>query len=80
MRTSAAMMVWRLPPNSPPARFHVGDSLLYFVDGQSRAEFEHANVVRFNERFQGGKVDGSSARGAMIAARKLHVVNVESGK
>ena len=45
--------------------------------GQRRAELEDFDVLRFDHGFEAGEVDHARTGRAMIAAGKLHVVDVE---
>src|SRR6516162_6439207 len=66
--------------NLAPAVLQMLNALLHLFYGQGRAELEHPNVVWLNERLESGEIDRSRAGRTMIPARKLNVVNVESGQ
>ena len=53
---------------------------LDLIDGQGRAELENFDVLRFDHRSEGGKVDLTGAGGAMIFTGELHIMNVEAGQ
>jgi len=44
---------------------------------KGRAEFEHFDVMRFDERFKGSEIDGPGARRHVVPCRKFHVVDME---
>src|SRR4051812_34933305 len=55
----------------------MGHPCLDLLDRNSRIQLEHLEVLRSHERLEGREIDHPGSWRAMIAARKLHVVDME---
>ena len=54
------------------------DAALDLLDGQGGAELEHLDVLGFDQRLERGEVHVPVPGRAVVAAGKLHVVDVEA--
>src|SRR5215469_11990693 len=62
----------------PPNIFDVRDAALRFLNRHHRAEFKYFDVLRLYRRLQRGKINRPCARRAVVASRKLHVMDVKA--
>lgn len=58
----------------------VVDAAFGVVGGERGAEFEDFDVLGLHQRFESGEVDFAGARGAMVPAGVLDVMDVEAGE
>ena len=63
-----------------PEALDVGDAVFDFVECESRAEFEHFDVIGFYAGLKCGEIDFAGAGCTVITAGKLDIVNVETGE
>src|SRR5258706_341246 len=54
--------------------FEAGEHVFRWNAG---AEFQHFDVFRFDEWFEGSPINHSTSRRAMVASRKLHVMDMK---
>src|SRR5882762_7303261 len=66
--------------SSSPRPLHMLDPALGFFHAQPRAKFKYLEMLRLNHRLERGKINRARTRRTMIAAGKLHIVDVKTGE
>src|SRR5262245_29616206 len=60
-----------------PNLFHMGHAFFDVLNGQRGAELEYLDVLGFDKRFERGEVHATRTRRAMVARRRLHVMDMK---
>ena len=61
----------------PPNIFHMRDAFQGFLRRHHGAEFKHFQMTRFHAALKPREINRARSRRAMVATRKLHVVNMK---